>query len=165
VEVEFSEDAIDYVAEQAEKNKTGARALISVWEDILTDFQYELPGSEHTRVVVTKEVCEAPQDYLLKLLARTSFEDFSDKFFRENGIRLVFTEDAADFVKDYAKSSGIQESEALKILLAGVSALNYLGYNGEFSIEKHMLEKPGYFDDMYARWYKDNLKNHSDLKN
>ena len=68
IELELSEDAIDYVAEIAENQKTGARALVSVWENILTDFQYELPGSNFKKLSVTRKLCERPRDMLLKML-------------------------------------------------------------------------------------------------
>jgi ATP-dependent Clp protease ATP-binding subunit ClpX len=44
IEVNFTPEAVEYVAEISENRKTGARALVSVWENILTDFQFELPG-------------------------------------------------------------------------------------------------------------------------
>ncbi|MBW2093163.1 MAG: AAA family ATPase, partial [Deltaproteobacteria bacterium] len=52
IELEITPEAIDYVAEVSENQRTGARALVSVWENILTDFQAELPGSNFTKLVV-----------------------------------------------------------------------------------------------------------------
>ncbi|MBW7876404.1 MAG: AAA family ATPase [Candidatus Cloacimonetes bacterium] len=154
LDLQFSDDAIEWIAEKAEKQKTGARALIGAWEDVLTDFQYELPGSTHRSVLVSKEVCEQPKDYLLKILSRSPFDDFSDGFYNEFGLNLEFDSEAQDYVREYAKSGHIQVSEALKILLSGASALNYMGYKGVFQITKPMLEEPKYFDNMYVEWHK-----------
>ena len=41
VDIEFTSNAIEYTAEISENRKTGARALVSVWDNILTDFQFE----------------------------------------------------------------------------------------------------------------------------
>lgn len=45
IDIEFSKKSVEYVAEISETRKTGARALVSVWVNILNEFQYELPGS------------------------------------------------------------------------------------------------------------------------
>lgn len=157
IDLQFTDDAIEYVAERAERNKTGARALIGVWEDILTDFQYELPGTPHRHLLIDRNVCEAPKDYLLKLLSRSPFEHFCEMFHTEHGIRLIFDADAEEYVQIYAKNGHIQVSEALKILLTGASALNYMGYCGQFEITREMLEDPRYFDSLYVQWHEEQL--------
>ncbi len=159
IDLQFTDDAIEFVAEKAEKNKTGARALIGVWEDILTDFQYELPGSSHKSLLISRQVCEAPKDYLLKLLAKSPFDDFVDGFQAEFGLILEFTSDAEEYVQKYAKDGHIQISDALKILLSGASALNYMGFKGSYTISRDMLENPKFFDNLYVDWHKKQLVN------
>ena len=65
IEVEFLREAVEYVTEISEDRKTGARALMSDWENILTDFQFELPGSNFRTLEVTRELCERPKDFSL----------------------------------------------------------------------------------------------------
>ena len=67
IEIEFTKEAVEYVAEISENRKTGARALVSVWENILNEFQFELPGSNFSKLKVTRELCDRPKDYLLKI--------------------------------------------------------------------------------------------------
>ncbi len=55
VDVEFREDALNLVAKQAMKRKTGARGLRSILENVLLDTMYELPSM----VGVTKVVLDA----------------------------------------------------------------------------------------------------------
>ena len=43
IELEFKQEALEEVAEQALKRETGARGLRAIMEEILTDFMYELP--------------------------------------------------------------------------------------------------------------------------
>ncbi len=58
VEFTIEEDALDYIVDKALEYKLGARGLRSLCEAILTDAMYELPGSEHKKLVVNKEYAE-----------------------------------------------------------------------------------------------------------
>ena len=44
VELKFEPDAIDLIAHEALKRKTGARALRSIVEEIMLDVMYEVPS-------------------------------------------------------------------------------------------------------------------------
>lgn len=57
VELEFKEEAIDYVVDKAMEFKLGARGLRSIIESILTDAMFELPGSveENHQLVVDRD--------------------------------------------------------------------------------------------------------------
>lgn len=46
VDLEFDQDAIDYIAKEAIKRKTGARALRSIVEDLMLDIMYEIPSRQ-----------------------------------------------------------------------------------------------------------------------
>ena len=153
IDLELTPEAIDYVAEISENRKTGARALVSVWENILTDFQFELPGSNFTKLVVTKELCEKPKDVLLKMLERSPFVDFVENFRKEYGIELILEEDIQSYIEDYAKKRNMQISEALHKFLSRASALNYMRIKGSYKITREMLEDEKYFDKLFTRWY------------
>ncbi|MCX7655178.1 MAG: ATP-dependent Clp protease ATP-binding subunit ClpX [Treponemataceae bacterium] len=57
VDLEFTDEAIDAIADTAIKQKTGARGLRAIVEKIMTDVMFELPSIPgKKRVVVTKEV-------------------------------------------------------------------------------------------------------------
>lgn len=67
IELEFTEDALHEIAQIAVKRKTGARALRSILEDVMTDVMFEVPSMENAKkVVVTKEAVlkEKPVDIL-----------------------------------------------------------------------------------------------------
>lgn len=53
IELEFTEEALDYIVQKAVEFKLGARGLRSIIETILTDAMFELPSSddEHTLLV------------------------------------------------------------------------------------------------------------------
>ncbi len=59
VDLEFMDDAIHAIAEEALRRNTGARGLRAIIEDIMLDVMYEVPSRvDITKVVVTKEVIE-----------------------------------------------------------------------------------------------------------
>lgn len=164
IEVKFLPDAIEYVAEISENRKTGARALVSKWENILTDFQFELPGSNFTTLEVTRELCEHPKDYLLKMLEKSPFVDFIENFKKEHGIELNLDKDVQDYLENYAHENDIPISFVLKRSLSGASALNYMGFKEPFKITKDMVQDEKYFDKLFSHWY-ENQKIKNAVKN
>lgn len=59
VELEFEPDAVEMIAKEAIKRKTGARALRSIVEEIMLDVMYDVPTKENIKkFVVTKEMVE-----------------------------------------------------------------------------------------------------------
>ncbi|EWT00461.1 ATP-dependent protease [Intrasporangium oryzae NRRL B-24470] len=57
VELEFTDDAIDAVADQALLRGTGARGLRAIMEEVLLPVMFDVPSDEQiARVVVTREV-------------------------------------------------------------------------------------------------------------
>ena len=57
VELEFEPDAVDLIAKEAIKRKTGARALRSIVEEIMLDVMYDVPTKENIdKFVVTSEM-------------------------------------------------------------------------------------------------------------
>jgi ATP-dependent Clp protease ATP-binding subunit ClpX len=56
VKLEFTEDAIDAIADTAIKQKTGARGLRAIVEKMMTDIMFEIPSIQgHKQVVITKD--------------------------------------------------------------------------------------------------------------
>ena len=57
VELEFTADALEAVAEQALLRKTGARGLRAILEEVLLGIMYELPGRDDVeRCIVDRSV-------------------------------------------------------------------------------------------------------------
>ncbi len=57
VELKFDNDAVDMIASEAIKRKTGARALRSIVEEIMLDVMYEIPEKDNIKeFVVTAEM-------------------------------------------------------------------------------------------------------------
>ena len=59
VKLSFEREAIEAIAEQTVKRKTGARGLRSIMEGIMRDTMYEIPSDDSiTNCMITKEVVE-----------------------------------------------------------------------------------------------------------
>lgn len=58
IEFEVTEEALDFIVEQAIDYKLGARGLRSLCEAVLTDAMYEYPGTDVKFLKVTKEYAE-----------------------------------------------------------------------------------------------------------
>ena len=76
-EIDFviTEEALDFIVDQAVEYKLGARGLRSLCEAVLTDAMYELPGSDDTKLHVTKEYASEKlnKSTIKKLKAQSSF--------------------------------------------------------------------------------------------
>jgi ATP-dependent Clp protease ATP-binding subunit ClpX len=55
VELEFADDALDYIVDKAIEFKLGARGLRSICEAVMTELMYEAPSSDSRHVLVTRD--------------------------------------------------------------------------------------------------------------
>ena len=59
VKLEFTDDALEAIAEKAMKKDTGARALRSIIEEFMLDIMYEIPKDDNIgRVTITRAYIE-----------------------------------------------------------------------------------------------------------
>ncbi|MGI5912635.1 MAG: ATP-dependent protease ATP-binding subunit ClpX [Syntrophomonadaceae bacterium] len=66
VDLEFMDDALKAIADEALRRNTGARGLRAIIEDIMLDVMYEVPSRiDITKVVITKDVIEKKEKPLL----------------------------------------------------------------------------------------------------
>lgn len=68
IEVSFTDDALRYIAKQANQEQTGARGIMTVCENILRDFKFELPSTDIKQLTIDAETCANPRAALDKLL-------------------------------------------------------------------------------------------------
>src|SRR5216117_3535847 len=106
IEVLFRDDGLRRIAELASEEKTGARGLMTVCEQIFRDLKFELPSTPVKRFVVTRELVDDPPGELKQLLAehakeergvmRQLVDEFAQRFRETHGLTITFTEMAAD---------------------------------------------------------------------
>jgi ATP-dependent Clp protease ATP-binding subunit ClpX len=66
VHLSITKDALRAFAEQAVKRGTGARALRSIFEKVMRDVMYEVPGSNIEEVTVNRAVIEGKKTPILR---------------------------------------------------------------------------------------------------
>ncbi|MGB8356155.1 MAG: AAA family ATPase [Chthoniobacteraceae bacterium] len=104
MDVTFEDDALQVIAERASEEKTGARGLLTVCEKILRNFKYELPGMGVAGFAVDGNLIGNPDSVLKELLdagreqrekkQAVAVREFAEKFTREFGIRMRFSDEA-----------------------------------------------------------------------
>lgn len=66
VDLEFMDEALLAIAEEALRRNTGARGLRAIIEDVMLDVMYDVPGRmDITKVVITKDVIDKKENPLL----------------------------------------------------------------------------------------------------
>src|SRR5262249_17428391 len=106
IEVLFSDDGLRRVAELAGEEQTGARGLMTICERVFRDIKFELPSTDVKRFVVTRELVDQPAVELKKILAdpkreerivaRQLVDEYARRFQENHGLKLKFTEEAAE---------------------------------------------------------------------
>lgn len=73
VELEFEDDAILAIAEEADRQKTGARGLRSIVENIMIEIMYEIPSIEGSKKIkLTREVVEEGKKPKVEIKKKTA---------------------------------------------------------------------------------------------
>ncbi len=62
IELEFEEEALQYIVEKAIEFKLGARGLRSICESIMNDAMYEMPSEKTEYLVITQEYAQNKMD-------------------------------------------------------------------------------------------------------
>ena len=69
VELKFDDEAVDLIAEEALKRKTGARALRSIVEEIMMDLMFALPAQDDVKeFTVTADMVKKKKDGVAELI-------------------------------------------------------------------------------------------------
>jgi len=156
IEVLFSDDGLRRIAERASDEQTGARGLMTVCERVFRDIKFELPSTNVKRFVVTKELVDNPASELAKILAdpkreerivaRQLVDEFARRFQECHGMKIKFTDAAADLLVDEA----LQKSQSIRDLCAkrfkdfqfGLKLISQSSGQQEFVIDKDAVENP-----------------------
>jgi ATP-dependent Clp protease ATP-binding subunit ClpX len=73
VQLNFTDDAVDAIADRAIKQKTGARGLRAIVEKLMTDVMYEIPSMVGTKqVIITRDVVEKSETPEIQFLQKTA---------------------------------------------------------------------------------------------
>jgi len=116
IEIQFTDGALQEIAERAEQEKTGARGLMTVLESTLRDFKYELPSTAVSSFEVDANAVQTPSVFLQQLLEESAhsaldvhaeeIEAFSDRFWKQHDLRLKFSARTQEELSRMADESG-----------------------------------------------------------
>ena len=163
MEVLFREDGLRRIAELAAEEKTGTRGLMTTCERVLRDFKFELPSAQVKRFEVTRQVVEQPTEALQALLAAHAREErallievvreFAARFEESHGLKLSFTDSAADRVVQLALEEGRPVRELcaarFKDFQFGLRLIAQNTGRREFTVDADAVEQP---DRVLSEW-------------
>ena len=79
VDLEFTDDALEAIAEKALEKKTGARALRAIIEEFMLDIMYEIPKDDNIgKVTITKDYIENNGGPVIEMRGTPMLEKKSD---------------------------------------------------------------------------------------
>ena len=117
IAAEFKESAIEQIANRAEKENTGARALMTVCEQILRDFKYELPGSSVNQLCIDADLIENSDEILGKYCkmreevnisqASADVIEYTKAIAEKYGLYVGFTKEAVETLALEASKNSI----------------------------------------------------------
>ncbi len=163
IEVLFQDGGLRRLAELAGEEQTGARGLMTVCERIFRDIKFELPSTRVKRFLVTRELVDDPAAELKKLLAeqvdeerlvaRQLVEEYAHRFQENHGLKLKFTEAAADLLVSQAleRKQAIRDLclERFKDYQFGLKLVAQNTGREEFVIDVDSVEAP---DKVLSEW-------------
>jgi endopeptidase Clp ATP-binding regulatory subunit ClpX len=154
IDVYFTDDGMQAIAEGAALEQTGARGLMSVCEKTFREFKYRLPDSDVREVVVTGKLVRDPQAKLEKLLAKPDLysgqvigwklKKCESRLLDRYRIHVNFTPEAGELLSEKARQEEQQIEEYCQGLFEKYEhALNLLS--------KASTETPFVFDEDAVR--------------
>ncbi len=116
IRAKFEDSAIERIAALAEKENTGARALMTVCERLLRDFKFELPGTSVSELKISGDLLDRREELLEQYRelgkqvdvekAARELEVFCRDFREEHGVDLVLSAEALARLAEEAASQG-----------------------------------------------------------
>ncbi len=129
IDISFQDDALLKIAELAENEKTGARALSTICESILREYKYELPSSNVHTLEVNSKLVANPTAHLKELLDDPWFgqaviphqqiSSYFDQYKSKHGIMLTLDSEGARALTNEAIRRALDIEDLLDELLSG----------------------------------------------
>lgn len=156
IDFDITPDAIHEIAEQAHRENTGARGLMTVLERVFRDFKFELPSTGIKSFRIDASIVAHPAEALRTLLRenaerqrdilRAEVTAFAERFKAEHGFELVFEEDAITALIELSltadKTIRALCEEKFHNLQHGLKLLARDGEVRRFTMTREMVENP-----------------------
>ena len=158
IDLDFDEDALQIIAERADKEKTGARGLVSVMEKLLLSFENKLPSTNIKKLKVTKEVVHNSGSVLQEMIYDETLANFQREFLVKHSVVVEFTAGARSRLKTLA-GKGKDLKKYLETNFADYGYGLKLTNAENFKITSEVLKNPKvYLDTLIKKTYRENKK-------
>lgn len=159
IDAKFQPDAIEMVAELAEKEDTGARALMTVLERQLRDFKFDLPGTAVSELIIDRHLLENRAEKLKEFAAlgqrvnvkktRAEVEIWEKEFGEKHEVVVRLTDDAVLTLAARAEEQGRSVlqvcRERFKDYQFGLKLIEKNTGRGEFVLTPEAVADPDQF--------------------
>lgn len=163
IDFDMTDEAVQEVAKQAEKERTGARGLLTVLEKAFRDFKFNLPSTAIEHFEVNTDTIADPEPALIKLLKdnqhlqqdvlKQDLKRFAENFERENGLSIEFNKGATEVLMETSikedKTIRAVCDEKFKDFQHGLQIIARNTDKRHFVIDKKTAENP---DDRLSDW-------------
>ncbi|MFQ5930007.1 MAG: AAA family ATPase [Acidobacteriota bacterium] len=166
IDVYFTDEGMQAIAEEAAAEQTGARGLMTVCERVFREYKYQLPDHEVKEFIVGREMIKGPDGKLRELLDKPAMyhskilqfqlgkveQEFSDKY----GIDVKFTPEATKLITERAEKAGKDLltycADLFKDYEHGLNLLRKTSGKNQFVIDEEIVLDPAGTLD---RWIKE----------
>lgn len=156
IEVLFTDEGLRQIAKRASEEQTGARGLMTVCERVFREIKFELPSTPVRRFVVTGELVENPANVLKTILAdphqeervvaRRLVDEFAARFQETYGMKVAFTEGAAELLVSEALEKRVSMRELcatrFKDFHFGLKLISQNSDQREFIVDEDTVRNP-----------------------
>ena len=171
IDASFTEGALHALAERASQERTGARGLVTVFERLLREGKYELPGSGVERLVVDEQFVADPPAGLIRLLAEgegkreahlaEAAHRYAARFEKTHGVVLRFEAETAHGLAERARRENVPMQDLCDRLFKdyqfGLKLIQKNTGQREFTVPPTALDNPdGFVSDLVVASYRGN---------
>lgn len=170
IEARFTDEAMREIAKRAADEKTGARGLVTAWEQVLREFKFELPslglpvllvdGDLVTQPETVLERCREEAKTLISDPRAQQLRDFAIQFHAANGLSIQFEVDAVHTLIERAEAEGASITDLCQRLFKdypfGLQLVVRNSGEQTFLLDRLAVLNPDrYLSDLVARSYRE----------
>jgi endopeptidase Clp ATP-binding regulatory subunit ClpX len=166
IEMKIEPPALRRIAERAALEKTGARGLMTVLENVLREFKFELPSTTIKELKIDAEALDHPRSVLDQLfktnavaqrtLLASEVTAYRDRFNTSSGLALQFTGEALAALVEKSLASGKTVravcEETFRDFEFGMNLIRKNTSRHEFIIDTETVNQPV---ETISRWVRE----------
>ena len=154
IKTEFEDSALRRIADLAHRENTGARGLMTICEQALRIFKYELPSTLVKDFKINKDLIDNPTTSLRQILSQekpsieyeTEIRTFETSFFEKHGIKISFDKEASALLVGHSIDKKLPISilceELLQSYEHGLKLVSENINQQDFVLNKEVINNP-----------------------